>query len=921
MAAADVYVSFGADTGGLEAALAVAKAEVTAMTRELNKLAREMQSTGATADSELGQKVLGIGASLATAKARAAEFKGDLAALSGGAFAAVGAAAEKGLGGIEISAGEAGHAVHGMIELMMGETGRAERGFISLATHIAAANPELIGVGAAALAAAGGLGYFAYEGYEASKAAEAIKAAALVDQLSMTDEQAAKLRDSIKDLAGVSSSAAAEVAKAFMAIGQGGPEIAQISSTYLPILAEAMGTTAAKAAEKLAQMFADLSTKGRAYVADTAGVSAATIKAYDGYVAAGESGKAYSVIIDAMIARLDGARAAEVARNAATASGNIARGAALGSVEALSGAERAQTQVIGAAVDKYDAATAALRTLQGQLSASAGAANSFTRALDTALKLDKVGSDIAKTTGEIAQMKAALATATANGDTTGAAELSVGIERATDSLRKLQQQAGDGMLGRDLVAQTQDQIAEFDATFKGSMVERLQDERALWAQLLAGDQLNAQQRHLVEVDLVGKDKEIRDAAFRAFAAGEDEKATAAALNKAKVIAIREDELRQAIAIYGQGSDQALAAEQKVTQAKENAAKQGVATTRQSAELQAQGEIQAAEQSAKATEDTLDELLKTHKITMDQWVKDTVDALAREHGAIAAAYENQLHTAGLTANEIKAINNKEAEALGNIAEQERQANAKAAEESAREWKSFADDTASLINGQVDGVLRGTTSIAQAFKNMAASAIEDVIKFCIKWAAEHAATIAANIFGLGAQTAATGAAVATQTGEIAAGAAAQKAINASTITGDASRAAAGAYAAVAGIPIIGPVLAPAAAAVAFGAVEAFGSFDKGAWTVPSDMIALIHAGEKVVPAGPPARFLDAMAAGSGGDASLGRRSLTVSPVSNVHIHSMDSETVASTLMGNNRAILKAVERGVRNGAHLGLRGLWR
>ena len=66
----------------------------------------------------------------------------------------------------------------------------------------------------------------------------------------------------------------------------------------------------------------------------------------------------------------------------------------------------------------------------------------------------------------------------------------------------------------------------------------------------------------------------------------------------------------------------------------------------------------------------------------------------------------------------------------------------------------------------------------------------------------------------------------------------------MSGDAGRAAAGAYAAVAGIPIIGPVLAPAAAAVAFGAVETFGSFDVGGY-VNSSGLAMIHAGEESVP----------------------------------------------------------------------------
>ena len=51
MASSDVFVQFGADVGGLEAAFAGAKAETTALAREMKTLASEMQSTGAAADS------------------------------------------------------------------------------------------------------------------------------------------------------------------------------------------------------------------------------------------------------------------------------------------------------------------------------------------------------------------------------------------------------------------------------------------------------------------------------------------------------------------------------------------------------------------------------------------------------------------------------------------------------------------------------------------------------------------------------------------------------------------------------------------------------------------------------------------------------------------------------------------------------
>lgn len=73
----------------------------------------------------------------------------------------------------------------------------------------------------------------------------------------------------------------------------------------------------------------------------------------------------------------------------------------------------------------------------------------------------------------------------------------------------------------------------------------------------------------------------------------------------------------------------------------------------------------------------------------------------------------------------------------------------------------------------------------------------------------------------------------------------------IMADASVAAAGAYAATAMIPYIGPELAPAAAVSAYGAtlswVGTLGlpGLDKGAWSLPGDMVAQLHKGETVLP----------------------------------------------------------------------------
>ncbi|RBP03801.1 hypothetical protein DFR50_14249 [Roseiarcus fermentans] len=74
----DVYVSFGAETGDLEAAMAKTKAEVSSLGRELAQTAREMQKSGQDMDSSLGEHLKAIGAKMAEAKEHMAELKTEI---------------------------------------------------------------------------------------------------------------------------------------------------------------------------------------------------------------------------------------------------------------------------------------------------------------------------------------------------------------------------------------------------------------------------------------------------------------------------------------------------------------------------------------------------------------------------------------------------------------------------------------------------------------------------------------------------------------------------------------------------------------------------------------------------------------------------------------------------------------------------
>ena len=99
-------------------------------------------------------------------------------------------------------------------------------------------------------------------------------------------------------------------------------------------------------------------------------------------------------------------------------------------------------------------------------------------------------------------------------------------------------------------------------------------------------------------------------------------------------------------------------------------------------------------------------------------------------------------------------------------------------------------------------------------------------------------------------------------------ASKASALSSIEANAAVAASGAYAAIALIPYVGPALAPAAAATAFVGASAYStalampSFAVGAWELPGDMVANVHKGEMIIPAGPAAALRDGLSGGGGG-----------------------------------------------------------
>ncbi|HWU54822.1 MAG TPA: hypothetical protein VN175_04920, partial [Rhizomicrobium sp.] len=174
-----------------------------------------------------------------------------------------------------------------------------------------------------------------------------------------------------------------------------------------------------------------------------------------------------------------------------------------------------------------------------------------------------------------------------------------------------------------------------------------------------------------------------------------------------------------------------------------------------------------------------------------------------------------------------------------------------------YKHAADAIAGSFDQMFSGLLEGQMSFRQAMGRLTLGLIQDAGRMAIRsvetWALAKLREV---VIAEQAETQKTAAAAAgaaaqkgVQTAAAAEGKAAQAVAGSASVFADANKAAAGAYAAVAGIPYVGPFLAPAAAATAFAAVLAFdvfsaaGGMDIGAGVNP---LTQLHEKEMVLPA---------------------------------------------------------------------------
>jgi hypothetical protein len=210
----------------------------------------------------------------------------------------------------------------------------------------------------------------------------------------------------------------------------------------------------------------------------------------------------------------------------------------------------------------------------------------------------------------------------------------------------------------------------------------------------------------------------------------------------------------------------------------------------------------------------------------------------------------------------------------------QLNNQSAEQSMQGWQKLWDGMTQQMNRVLLDMLNGHKNLAQQLAQVWNGIVQTFARNVLKMAEQY-------LIGL----------------------ALQKQGQKSQILGDAKTAAANTYAAVSAIPVVGPVLAPPAAAGAFAAVLAFESFNEGGVVTAGNgahVPVLAKAGERVLTPSQTQNFETLVNQGS-----TNSRSNTFNLHYNGQVNAFDRSGMRSTLQSHAEDILSIVRQGYQEG----------
>ena len=259
-------------------------------------------------------------------------------------------------------------------------------------------------------------------------------------------------------------------------------------------------------------------------------------------------------------------------------------------------------------------------------------------------------------------------------------------------------------------------------------------------------------------------------------------------------------------------------------------------------------MRAADEELKDNAAMDDKKLSSHRMKSEAWYKDEITVLDKWHAKANEILNSELMHAELIykkdSKEYEAVILKKEHLDQQYAQKKKALDDKMQQENTKFYNKL-EQSLSFYNNQMLSTMKGQQTATQMMENMWAHLADQMVMSIMKGIeAEIAASIT------------------------------RKAIDKESIIGKAGSAAAKAYDAMAGIPYVGPVLGALAAAAAFAAIMAFGSFKEGG-VLDQDMFMFGHAKEMVLPAGISTGLQGMIANGGAGAGGGNKTQLTYAP----------------------------------------------